>query len=414
MVSIHVRPTAIEKHKAAPLCAERERFLVHRRAQGMCRKNVRGLASTLLHVVRLLNLVVPRQVTLAEIERAGDSWAADTEHLSYRQSRKYSKKSFVTGARIFLRFHGLLDLQVPPQPFGGELEQYLQVLRDQRGLASSTLENHRAHVGNFLKWIAGHNLLLSEITAADVASYIRFKRETCSVLTVSTAAQPLRSFFTYGESQHWCVPNLRDVLTFPNRRRYDPDTVIPTWEDVRRVLDEAIGNKPADLRNRAMLLLCSIYGLRSSEVARVRLGDIDWKEETLSITRSKNGRTQQFPLQYEIGEAILKYLIHGRPQCSCRNVFVSLNCPYRPITPTTLNLVTATRMALLQIKSTKMGPHALRHACATQLLRSGTSLRQIADFLGHRDLSTVSVYARLDTEALREVAGFSLKAILCN
>jgi site-specific recombinase XerD len=307
-----------------------------------------------------------------------------------------------------------LDLQVPPQPFGGELEQYLQVLRDQRGLASSTLENHRAHVGNFLKWIAGHNLLLSEITAADVASYIRFKRETCSVLTVSTAAQPLRSFFTYGESQHWCVPNLRDVLTFPNRRRYDPDTVIPTWEDVRRVLDEAIGNKPADLRNRAMLLLCSIYGLRSSEVARVRLGDIDWKEETLSITRSKNGRTQQFPLQYEIGEAILKYLIHGRPQCSCRNVFVSLNCPYRPITPTTLNLVTATRMALLQIKSTKMGPHALRHACATQLLRSGTSLRQIADFLGHRDLSTVSVYARLDTEALREVAGFSLKAILCN
>jgi integrase/recombinase XerD len=263
-----------------------------------------------------------------------------------------------------------------------------------------------------LKWIGNRRTLLSEITVADVIDYLSLKRQTCSARSVFTAAQPLRSFFAYGEMRGWCTPNLGDVITFPNRRRYDPDTVFPSWTDVRRVLDEEVGDKPSDLRNRAMLLLCSIYGFRSSEVARLRLGDIDWIDETLTVTRSKNGRTQQFPLQYEVGEAILKYLIHGRPHCSCRSVFVSRQRPYRPVTPAVLGAVTAMRMAQFQIKSSKKGPHALRHACATQLLRTGTSLRQIADFLGHRDLSSVSIYARLDTEALREVAAFSLRGVL--
>ena len=377
----------------------------------MRRSNVRGLASALLHVVRLLNLDAPRQVTLPEIERAGDLWAADTEHRLYRKSRKYSKKVFVTAARIFLRFHGLLDLQTPDQPFNSELDQYLQVLKDQRGLAVSTVNAHRLHVSAFLKWIGDRRLLLSEITVADVLDYLSFRRKACSAASVYALAQPLRSFFAYGESQGWCIPNLREVITFPNRRRYNPDVIIPTWEDVRRILDENVGDKPRDLRNRAMLLLCAIYGFRSSEVARLRLDDIDWRDETLRITRSKNGRTQQFPLQYEVGEAILKYLMNSRPECLCRALFVSRNRPFRPITPRALNFVTANRMALLQISSSSRGPHALRHACATQLLRTGTALSQIADFLGHKDLKTVSVYARFDTEALRDVAAFSLRGV---
>jgi len=210
----------------------------------------------------------------------------------------------------------------------------------------------------------------------------------------------------------WCVPNLSQVISFSRRHRYDTNTVIPTWEDVRRIVDEDFGNTPSDLRNRAMLLLCAIYGFRSSEVVRLRLDDIDWGDETLTVRRSKNGRAQQFPLQYEVGEAILRYLTHGRPQCSYRHLFMTRYCPYRPISRKVLNQVTRRRMTSLHIKSSKMGPHMLRHACATQLLRAGTSLRHIADFLGHRGLATVSIYARFDTEAFRELAAFSLRSVL--
>jgi site-specific recombinase XerD len=305
-----------------------------------------------------------------------------------------------------------LDLQVFVPPFNAELTQYLHVLMDQRGLAATTTTTYRNQLAMFLKWIGNRRSSLPEVTVADVTDYLNFKKRTCCARSIFTTAQPLKSFFAYGETQGWCVPNLAGVLSFPNRVRYDPDSVFPSWEDVRRILDEDVGNGPCDLRNRAMLLLCSVYGFRSSEVARLRLNDIDWRDETLTLTRSKNGRSQQFPLQYEVAAAILKYLIHGRPQCSWQNLFIRQHRPYRPVRPTVLNTVTAKRMAQLQIKSSKRGPHALRHACATQLLRTGSSLRQIADFLGHKGLTSVSIYARLDTEAMREVAAFSLKGVL--
>jgi hypothetical protein len=64
MVGIYVRSSVIKRHEAAPLRQERERFLSHRRAQGMSRHNVKALASTLLHVIRFLNLETPRPVTV--------------------------------------------------------------------------------------------------------------------------------------------------------------------------------------------------------------------------------------------------------------------------------------------------------------------------------------------------------------
>jgi integrase/recombinase XerD len=64
------------------------------------------------------------------------------------------------------------------------------------------------------------------------------------------------------------------------------------------------------------------------------------------------------------------------------------------------------------IESVNAGPHALRHACATRLLKQGSSLEEIAAFLGHRDLNSVSIYARYDIRLLRKVAAFSLSGVL--
>ena len=69
-------------------------------------------------------------------------------------------------------------------------------------------------------------------------------------------------------------------------------------------------------------------------------------------------------------------------------------------------------MKRLGIKSQSLGPHSLRHACATELLRRGTSLKDIADFLGHRDIASVSIYAKFDARMLRKVAAFSLAGVL--
>ena len=140
-----------------------------------------------------------------------------------------------------------------------------------------------------------------------------------------------------------------------------------------------------------MLLLCSVYGLRSSEVARLRLNDFNWRDEIFTVQRAKRGRSQRYPIQYEVGEAILAYLRWGRPRCASRHVFVTLYTPFRPVAAASIWQMTYRRMKKLKIDSSHKGPHALRHACATHLLQKGTSLKEIAEFLGHSDARSVGI-----------------------
>ena len=128
--------------------------------------------------------------------------------------------------------------------------------------------------------------------------------------------------------------------------------------------------------------------------------------------RAKRGGIQQFPIQYEVGEAIIRYLQRGRPHSATDYVFVAARSPHGRIHSGPMYFLVSTRMLALGIRPEQLGPHSLRHACATRLLKKGTSLREIADFLGHRTLKTVSIYAKLDTRSLRKVASFSMAGVL--
>jgi len=151
--------------------------------------------------------------------------------------------------------------------------------------------------------------------------------------------------------------------------------------------------------------------MRAIEITNLTLDDFDWINETFTLKRAKSGRVQQFPLQFEVGQAILDYLQRGRPRCSVRNLFLTVQTPYRPLNSGNVWEIVASQIMKLGIESENMGPHSLRHACATQLLKKGSSLRDIADFLGHRGMASVSVYAKCDVRALRAVAAFSLAGV---
>jgi integrase len=165
------------------------------------------------------------------------------------------------------------------------------------------------------------------------------------------------------------------------------------------------GDQPHDIRARPILMLFAIYGLRAGEVNRLRLDDLDWEHELLSVVSSKIKRVRTYPLVRSVGDAILRYLQEVRPHSPHRELFLSLHAPFRPVHSTPWCLV-ARRLKSLGVSLPHYGPHALRHACAARLLAAGASLKEIGDQLGHVDPDTTRIYAKVDLVGLRQVADF--------
>ena len=159
-------------------------------------------------------------------------------------------------------------------------------------------------------------------------------------------------------------------------------------------------------------MLFAIYGFRRGEVARLRLDDLNWEHEIISVVRPKQRRAQPYPLVRGVGEALLRYLREVRPRCAHREIFLTLKAPFRPLSPSGLTHVVNSRLSQFDIRIPRRGPHSLRHACAGHLVAEGFSLKEIGDHLGHRSAYATRIYAKVDVAGLREVANVDLGGLL--
>ena len=407
--SIHRWPAILARYEAAPLRRERESYLLHLQELGTNRRRLRVVSAMLLQVVRVLGLTEARPVSYEEVSLAGDAWAIDQSAHAPPRPGPNSKRNFEGAARQFLRSCLLLIEAKPSRNhFDHVLEAFVSHLSVDRQLSSATVATAKSHMRRFLAWLAERSKSLMAVTPYDVEQYLSFKQSTCNPRSLAAEARMLMDFFAYAEQKALCTGVIKRSIVAPSNSRSSYERKCLSWENARLLSDTIRGGKPSDLRAKAVILLCSIYGLRSSEVAGLQLDSFQWESGTFSLRRAKKGRVQAYPIQYEVGVAIAAYLRSGRPQSLRRDLFLSIAVPYRPMTPTIVSHVVSSRVARLGIDVSAKGPHALRHACATQLLKSGSSLREIADFLGHRNLRTVSRYVRHDAAALREVADFPM------
>lgn len=229
---------------------------------------------------------------------------------------------------------------------------------------------------------------------------------------MATSAKALRAFFRYTEQRGGCAVGIAAGIVGPRLFRHEGLPVGPDWNDVRRLLDSASGNTPRDIRDTAILQLFAVYGFRSGEVAKLRLDDLHWAQDRICLRRPKQRCAQAYPLLPSVGNAILRYVQHVRPRRSCREIFLRLRAPFRPLSAGGLYDMVRQRLDTLGIRSLRRGPHALRHACAGHLLAEGLSLKQIGDHLGHRSAYATRTYAKVDLAALRKVGPLSLEGLL--
>ena len=170
----------------------------------------------------------------------------------------------------------------------------------------------------------------------------------------------------------------------------------------------------SDIRDRAIVLLLAMYGLRSSEVANLKLDDINWQDSRITFTRTKQRRCEEYPLVPVVGNALIHYLqtVRQRRQTTYREVFLTLIAPFKLLSNHAIHSLLSRRMVKAEISTSQRSPKSLRHACATHLLNEGLSLKEIGDHLGHRKLSTTQVYAKVDLPNLRKVAQFNFGGAL--
>jgi integrase/recombinase XerD len=150
------------------------------------------------------------------------------------------------------------------------------------------------------------------------------------------------------------------------------------------------------------------YALRTSEICNLLLGDVDFKEGVITIRRCKSQLTQRMPLTKSVARALQDYLAKARPICDCREFFVKLRMPYGRVQQSSIYYLVKIRMQRLRIKSVNRGAHALRHACANRLLRTGSSVPKVADLLGHSGTKYVGWYIQHSVDELRSISDFRI------
>lgn len=315
---------------------------------------------------------------------------------------------FLEFGRPWLKFLGWWRTEREPVPFAEQLEAYLIWMRQERGLTPATIRARSWCATNFLRWCGKSGRDLARLRPEDLDAYFAASADRWSRISVASMSTRLRAFLRYSASTGRCSRRLPEAILSPRVYRLESLPYALSWEDVRKLLTGTVSASPRDVRDRAILMLLAIYGLRRSEVAALRLDQIDWAGHRLWIDRLKRRQPQVYPLQRSVAEALSCYVDTVRPHVPYPQVFIRLQAPHLPIGDGAIYHVVSERLRAFGIKAAHLGPHALRHSCAARLLAERLTLKEIGDHLGHRSTAATRVYTKVDLTALREVGDFDL------
>ena len=288
-----------------------------------------------------------------------------------------------------------------------ELREFCGYASNVCGLAPATLVSRRQWIGRFLadkfpkggiefsrlgpKHIRdfftaqcqGYRPGTAQVVASAIRSYLRFR-----AVQYSDAVEPLLA--AVPSAARWRLAALPDYL--------DADELAALMAGFDR-------NGPQHQRDYAIVRCLVDLGLRSCEVAALRLDDIDWNNGTLTIRVGKAQRTDVLPLPSITGQAIAEYLHKARPVTGSRAVFVRHRAPLDlPVDSSVVRSVVRQAATRSGLTSRLHGPHRLRHSAATRMLRGGATLKEIADVLRHRSLDRTAIYAKVDLLRLSAIA----------
>lgn len=300
----------------------------------------------------------------------------------------------------YLRRKGVLAPETSPRPeeTWAILATFRNWMREQRGVANSTLDTYQSTLNDLLNALGDDP---AAYTAAAVRSFVLERARPHGRGRAQGIAVATRAFLRYLVAQGQ-LPAGRDhaVPSFASWQLATTPRFLSD-SDLARVLAACDGEDR--LRDRAVILLLARLGLRASEVAHLSFEQIDWADGRLTVA-GKVRREDRLPLTQEVGDAIIAYIERARPRVATARVFLTDAAPIVPLSRVTVKCIVRRALSRAGVDSPHRGAHVLRHSAATAMLRHGVSLAGVGAVLRHRSPSMTALYAKVDITLLSEIA----------
>ncbi len=284
------------------------------------------------------------------------------------------------------------------------LQSFDDYLQRVKGLAPGTRRTYLRYARLFIRQrLAAGEDDCSPVRPEEVVSFVRFEASQLKPSSSRAPVTAMRAFLRFLVFEGRAPVHLgRAVPTIRQWKHASLPAHLPP-ATVEQILARTRGQEPLRRRDYALFLLLARLGLRASEVALLELHDIDWQQGLICVPSTKTGRGRRLPLPREVGDALVDYLRHGRPDYQHSRLFLRASPPHGPLTPAAVTSV-AKRALKRDGLEVRKGAHAFRHTAATQMVRNGATFKEVADVLGHGRIETTAIYAKLDLDTLAEVA----------
>ncbi len=287
------------------------------------------------------------------------------------------------------------------------LRQYRQYLED-AAYGRGTQDLYAGVAKQFLQYLEQAGILTGQaIDRKHISQFIPHAATTYQPTSMRTMLSAIRHFLRFMADTGMTAGGLDSAVPRSCGRK---TAIVPTLTEVeeRQLLGAIDRTTAVGRRDFAIVLLALRLGLRSVDIAQLRLADIHWRTQTLTLIQKKTGRRLETPLLAEVGNAIVDYLLHGRPPSASPQVFLRSQAPHIPLGTrhgiTHVVRAALNRAGIRQEPGQHRGSHILRHSLVSRLLAAETPLAIISGVLGHAHKDTTKIYLSTDTEHLRRCA----------
>ena len=287
------------------------------------------------------------------------------------------------------------------------LKKYDEYLESLLGLCKKTRNIHRKKATVFMEWLKSTKgkLDLSAINKGDILDFqIAIDKNSYSLNYKKTITNCLRGFLRFLRWERILETDLTPAIFTVIEWSLSTIPKYMPFDDVKLLLQAPDRSTSIGKRDLAMIILMAYLGLRSIEVVQLKISDIDFLEGYIFIRKTKTAKEHQIPITVEIAGILIDYIKNGRNNSCYDELFLRTYAPHTPIeSSSAVGTVVRKYITETGIPSPTFGTHQLRHSLATHLINNGVSIKEIADLLGHLNIESTGIYAKVQFERLKAV-----------